>query len=165
MPTNASILKFVRLTHLYLGVLISPAILFFAFTGAVQIFNLHKVSKGGDYKPSKLFVVMAQIHRNQTPIVRPAKVAPEPAVDGKTAATAKSAPDSNLSNSATPSPSAAMPTHNALPLKIFFLLVSISLIGSTFSGIYMTYKYKNNKILVGGLLVAGVVLPVVFTFF
>lgn len=55
--------------------------------------------------------------------------------------------------------------HVTLPLKIFFLLVSINLVASTATGIYMAYKYKSNKVLVGGALVAGVILPIIFTIY
>ena len=153
MPNNASLLKFVRLTHLYLGVLIAPCVLFFAITGAYQTFDLHKVSKTSGYKPAKLVAMFAEIHRNQTPVLRPVKSA--------TAGTSTTKTDTPKDLVVPPT---LVETHNALPLKIFFLLVSISLVGSTFTGIYMTYKYKNNKALVGGLLIAGAILPVLLTF-
>ena len=38
---QVAVLKIVRLTHLYLGVFIAPAIVFFAFTGALQTLSFH----------------------------------------------------------------------------------------------------------------------------
>jgi hypothetical protein len=46
-----------------------------------------------------------------------------------------------------------------LPMKIFFLVVSLGLFTSTLTGIYMSYKYDRNTVLVTGVLVAGVVVP------
>ena len=51
MSTSHVVLRYVRLTHLYLGVFIAPAILFFAFTGALQTFSLHETTRGSNYKP------------------------------------------------------------------------------------------------------------------
>jgi hypothetical protein len=48
-----------------------------------------------------------------------------------------------------------------MPLKIFFLIVSIGLFASTLSGLYMSYKYIHNKILITVTLIAGIVLPVI----
>jgi hypothetical protein len=48
-----------------------------------------------------------------------------------------------------------------MPLKIFFLLVSIGLFISTLSGLYMSYKYIHNKLLITVVLFAGIVLPVI----
>ena len=58
-------------------------------------------------------------------------------------------------------PAAAQAAHGSLPLKIFFLLVSVGLFISTFSGLYMSYKYSRSKLLVGILLLAGIVVPIV----
>jgi len=51
-----------------------------------------------------------------------------------------------------------------MPMKIFFLIISIGLFTSTISGIYMSYKYMRNRTVVTFLLVLGVVMPWVFTF-
>src|SRR5580698_5464131 len=69
MSTTHKILKYVRLTHLYFGVFITPALLFFAFTGALQTFSLHETTRGSSYKPPAWAVTLGQIHKKQTPIV------------------------------------------------------------------------------------------------
>jgi hypothetical protein len=48
-----------------------------------------------------------------------------------------------------------------LPMKIFFLIVAVGLFTSTLTGLYMAYKYNSNKVVVTGLLIAGIVLPLV----
>jgi uncharacterized iron-regulated membrane protein len=153
MRTQAEILKVVRLTHLYLGVFIAPAILFFAFSGALQTFSLHSSVKGGTYKPARWIVVMAQLHKKQTVELPPRKPLPSvPSAKDQT----------NPAENAVHSAQANDPTaHNPLPLKIFFFVVCIGLFVSTASGLYMSYKYSRNKLIPAVLLLMGIVAPIV----
>jgi uncharacterized iron-regulated membrane protein len=150
--TRANILLVVRRCHLYLGFFAAPAILFFSFTGALQTFNLHKPSANGAYLPARWIVVLAQIHKNQTTEVRKDKTkladklaSAKKAVSAKKAQTVKHSPQS----------------HNPLPLKLFFLIVCFSLSISTFSGIYMSYRYNRNRLQLTFLLIAGAVIPLI----
>ncbi len=77
MSSSHVILRYLRLIHLYFGVFLAPAILFFAFTGALQTFSLHETTRGSSYKPPSWAVTLAQIHKKQTPIVA-VKKAPRP---------------------------------------------------------------------------------------
>src|SRR5271154_776001 len=77
MSSSHTLLKYFRLIHLYLGVFITPALLFFAFTGALQTFSLHETTRGSGYKPPAWAVLLAQIHKKQTPIV-PVRKDPPP---------------------------------------------------------------------------------------
>jgi uncharacterized iron-regulated membrane protein len=135
MSSSHALLKYIRLIHLYLGVFIAPALLFFAFTGALQTFSLHETTRGSSYKP---------------PVPVKKNPPPEKAASDKPSKQPADAPE---------------PKHNALPLKIFFLLVSIGLFISTLSGIYMSYKYIRNRRLITALLLAGIILPIVLTIF
>jgi hypothetical protein len=152
-----TLLRYVRLIHLYLGVFISPALIFFAFTGALQTFSLHETTRGSSYKPPAWAVTLGQLHKKQTTVV-PVRKLPPPE---------KSAPADKADQSQpTPMPLAPpVKQHNAMPLKIFFLIVSIGLFTSTVTGIYMSYKYIRNRIVVTGALIAGIIIPVVFTIF
>ena len=58
-----------RLVHLYLGIFTAPALIFFAFTGALQTFSLHETTRGSAYKPPAWAVTLGQIHKKQTPVV------------------------------------------------------------------------------------------------
>src|SRR5665213_134265 len=83
MSTSHGVLKLFRKLHLYIGVFITPALLFFAFTGALQTFSLHETTQGSNYKPPTWAVTLAQLHKKQTTIVpvrklRPAADAPKP---------------------------------------------------------------------------------------
>jgi hypothetical protein len=52
-----------------------------------------------------------------------------------------------------------------LPLKIFFLLVSIGLFVSALSGLYMSYKYIRSRRLITAILLAGIIVPILLTIF
>ncbi len=175
MSSSHTLLKYMRLIHLFIGVFISPALLFFAFTGALQTFSLHETTRGSNYKPPAWAVTLGQIHKKQTPVVPVRKAMPpekpaEKAGADKAAQEKPQPPTTGLqqAQSAAPRPSpdaAVSKPHNALPLKYFFLLVSIGLFVSTLSGIYMSYKYIRNRKLITALLVAGTVLPVLLTIY
>jgi hypothetical protein len=168
MSSSHTILKYLRLIHLYVGVFVAPALLFFAFTGALQTFSLHETTRGSSYKPPAWAVMLAQIHKKQTPVV-PVRKVPPPDKPADKAAPEKDASEmQQLPKAPAPqSVSAEAPkaTHNALPLKCFFLLVSIGLFVSTLSGFYMSYKYIRNRKLITTILLAGIIVPVLLTVF
>jgi hypothetical protein len=162
MSSSHALLKYLRLVHLYIGVFIAPAILFFAFTGALQTFSLHETTRGSNYKPPAWAVTLAQIHKKQTPIVPAKKAPPQDKPADKTAAE-KPQPSTSAPQPGTSAPKTDAPApkpHNALPLKIFFLLVAIGLFISTLSGLYMSYKYIRNRKLITAILVAGIIVPI-----
>ena len=147
-------LRLFRKTHLYFGLFISPALLFFAFTGAVQTLSLHEAA-GSSYKPPAVLAELGQLHKKQTPDM-PVHKAPEGGVahegsHGDHAAAQPGVPQQPVT--------LASKQKQHLPMKIFFLVVSLGLCTSTLTGIYMSYKYDRNTALVTGVLVAGVVVP------
>jgi len=147
-------LKRIRQVHLYFGVFIAPALIFFALTGAMQTFNLHETSQGSSYKPSAFIATMGQIHKKQTWMLGK----PKPAVDAAKADKV-SKPVEAPATPLTTLPTAKWKQH--LPLKLFFLLVSIGLLISTLTGIVMAYKYNRSKWVVTLLLIAGGITPLV----
>jgi Ni,Fe-hydrogenase I cytochrome b subunit len=154
MSKSHTLMKYVRLIHLYLGVFVAPALIFFAFTGALQTFSLHETTRGSSYKPPAWIVTLGQLHKKQTTVV-PVRKPPTPE---------KSAGPSDKSQSgsitpAQPAPAAQKP--HSLPLKIFFLVVSIGLFTSTSTGLYMSYKYIRNRRLVTAVLIAGTIIPII----
>ena len=50
----------IRRWHSYLGILIAPSVLFFALTGALQLFSLHE--SHGDYRAPAIIVQLASLH-------------------------------------------------------------------------------------------------------
>jgi hypothetical protein len=173
MSSSHTVLKYLRLIHLYIGVFVAPALLFFAFTGALQTFSLHETTRGSSYKPPAWAVMLGQIHKKQTPIV-PVRKVPPPDKPADKANPEKAAQDKPQTTPGTVSQPADVPTpksndvtaskpHNALPLKIFFLLVAIGLFVSTLSGLYMSYKYILNRKLITAIFLAGIIVPVLLT--
>ena len=144
-------MKNIRLLHRYMGLFFSPAILFFAFSGSLQTFNLHKPNKITGYGPPTWILELAQLHkdqRNASPKEN-AKTAP---ADSDTVE--KSAPKKAPKNE-----------KSTLPLKCFVLVMSIGLMVSTLLGIYMAFRYGGDWRIVWGSLIAGTVLPVAMIFF
>jgi hypothetical protein len=152
-----AVLKAVRLIHLYVGVFIAPAIVFFAFTGALQTLSLHVKAKGGAYKPANWIIVLAQLHKKQTTEL-PANKLQTPA---SSSPTVKPSASEKMTSS---EKSLDRPAHNSLLLKVFFLVVSAGLLCSTITGLYMSYKYSRNKVLLAILFIAGIVVPISLTF-
>jgi hypothetical protein len=163
MSKSHTFLRYTRLTHLYLGVFITPALIFFAFTGALQTFSLHETTRGSSYKPPAWIATLAQVHKKQTTVV-PIRKLPPP--EKAAAPTDKSQPadKSQPSPSAPTQPAPTVPKQRTLPLKIFFLIVSIGLFTSTITGVYMSYKYLRNRVLVTAVLIAGTVIPIILPF-
>src|ERR1700753_660899 len=75
-------LRLFRTIHMYFGLFISPALLFFALTGAVQTLSLHEAA-GSSYRPPALLAELGQLHKKQTTVM-PVRKAPEggPAHEG-----------------------------------------------------------------------------------
>lgn len=166
MSTSHALLRVLRKLHLYLGVFTAPALLFFAFTGALQTFSLHETTQGSSYKPPAWITSLAQLHKKQTTEVPVRRPRPDAARSGTPPdhperSTAKAAPSSAPPQSANQQPPAgpAPRPKSHLPMKIFFLLVAVGLFLSTLTGIYMAYRYSRSRLLISGLLLAGAVLP------
>lgn len=154
-------LRITRLIHLYLGVFTAPALLFFAFTGALQTFSLHETTRGSSYQPPAWALTLAQIHKKQTPVIPTRKQPPAPAPEGRDGRNHVAATDTAPRN---PEGVPEARKHHPLPMKVFFLVVAISLFVSTLTGIYMAYKYMRNRTAVTVLLLLGAVIPIVLLF-
>ena len=160
---SASTLKSLRKLHLYFGLFIAPALLFFAFTGAMQTLSLHEAA-GDSYHPPKWLERLGNLHKDQTIQVRehkapPASAAPRP---GTAAGAAPGTPHAAApAQPARPPVTLASKETQHLPMKIFFLCVALGLFSSTLTGIYLAYKYERSAGLVTGILLAGLVIPLI----
>ncbi len=154
MTAPASLIRSIRLLHLYTGLFIAPGVLFFAFTGALQTVPLHESSKGSSYQPPHWIVTLAQLHKKQTTVLPVRRAVPAAApVSGE-----------RIPEKAQSAPPAKQKAPDTRPMKAYFLLVSAGLCLSTATGIYMAYKFTRNKRAVAGTLVAGVVIPILLLF-
>jgi hypothetical protein len=140
-------LKKIRLLHRYMGLFFSQAILFFAFSGAMQTFNLHEVNKTTGYVPPKWIVEMAQIHKKQTFALAKEKAKPVVA-------------ESALRDPAAQKKVAPRRSPTFL-LRCFVLAMSVGLVATTFLGIYMAFRYDVKRRILWGMLIGGTLLPIV----
>ena len=58
-------MKKLREIHLYLGCLFAPMLIFFAVTGAWQLFDLHRGRKDNSYTPPRWVSLLSDIHQHQ----------------------------------------------------------------------------------------------------
>jgi hypothetical protein len=120
-----------RQWHAYIGLFIAPSVLFFALTGAIQIFNLHEAH--GSYTPAPLLEKLSAVHKDQV----------FEASDDHHHAPGD---DDKISG----------PT---LALKWYFCAVAVGLVVSSLIGIWMGVTQIRRKALVWILLIAGTLLP------
>lgn len=162
MSRSHQILRLLRTIHLYFGVFISPALLFFAFTGALQTFNLHESSRESSYQPPKWIMGLAQLHKKQT--LETPQRGPRPGLgdrpENKQGRLGQPASQDGSVKQPARTPETGPKPGGHLPMKIFFLTVAIGLLVSTLTGIYMAYRFSRGIWTITGLLAAGVVLPI-----
>ena len=126
----------------------APTIVFFAFSGALQICGFHEAS-GGE-PPSVWIAKLAQVHKDQSIADRP---------DRKPAASAPvAAPPPPRATEARAQP------HRSSMLVLWFFLMSIALILSTGLGVYMAFAYKRDRKVIVLLLGLGTVIPIASLF-
>ena len=149
MINRSAAIKATLTIHLCLGVFTAPAILFFALTGALQTFSLHDAAKDGSYKPANWIAIVAQLHKKQTIELPPPKN-PSPKKSSDDEPKPQKKPDSG-------------PTRKIVPMKVFFVVVSVSLFFSTFTGLYISYMHTRNRVCMAAIFFAGIAIPIVLT--
>lgn len=146
-------MRWARQLHLWLGVFFAPAIIFFAFTGALQTFSLHEAGPGSTYQPPMWIQKLAQLHKKQNLQVRVKRPGP-PAPAAR-----PEAPPRRQENESPRPPERQLVS--TLLVKLFVFLMSLGLISTSLLGIYMAFQYNRSQRLIWGLLVLGTVLPVI----
>jgi hypothetical protein len=124
----------VRLAHFYLGVFFAPLIIFFAFTGILQVFKLHESGRQDDW-----MAWFGQFHKEQAWIPPKAKAAP-----------AKGAP---------PKAAPAKGSVWTQPMKWLVALMGAALMATTLLGLYIAFKYPGRRRGFFIALAAGILLP------
>jgi hypothetical protein len=141
---------FLRRWHSYIGLFIAPSVLFFAITGAIQIFNLHEAH--GSYRPAILLEKLSAVHKDQV-FEEPRDHQPpdeQPAAASDHGGGAQPADDDDDKVSAA-----------TLALKWFFFVVSVGLTLSTSIGIWIGVTQIRAKRGAWTSLSAGVLIPVI----
>jgi hypothetical protein len=152
-----TLLRTLRKTHLYFGLFIAPALLFFAFTGAVQTLSLHEAA-GSSYKPPAWLATLGQIHKKQTTEM-PVRHAPEGGASHQPGDRPDHAAVAAPARAPQPAITLAGKQNQHLPMKIFFLTVALGLFTSSLTGVYMAYAYERSKLAVTATLVGGILVP------
>lgn len=162
-PRSNPALRFaaVRRIHTYLGLLIAPSVLFFALTGAAQLYELHE--SHGAYVAPAVVEKLGMVHKNQVYKARGRRPGPPAAQAEKTPAAPMAQPAA-AQPAAAKAPAAEPATKPAVTLlKAVFLLVSIALAATNLLGVWMAIAYGREKKLSWILLAIGAVIPLILT--
>jgi hypothetical protein len=143
----------IRTWHTYLGILIAPSVLFFALTGALQLFSLHE--SHGTYNPPPLLEKLSSVHKDQVFAQKDHDDHdhPEPGAGN------------DEHHHAPTDDHDAAPSLGTSLLKWYFLVVSLALTASTLLGLWMGLTQIRRKRTGWWLLLVGTVAPVVLCFF
>ena len=139
----------IRTWHTYLGILIAPSVLFFALTGALQLFGLHEAHDA--YQPLPVIEKLSKVHKDQV-------FAPNEHHEHAPAADAdvKEPPTADTDHD-------AEPRLGTVLLKWFFLVVALTLSTSTVLGLWMGLTHVRHKRIGWWLLGIGIVIPASLT--
>lgn len=129
-----------RRLHACLAIVVAPTILFFSFTGAFQLFDLHEAH--GRYRPPVVIQELARLHKDQV-------FAPEPQ---RSRTSAAPEPESE------PEPADPAPT---VVLRWVFLIAAITLSLSTGLGLWIGLRQLRRRRLRWILLACGAIVPTV----
>jgi hypothetical protein len=147
----ASQAMLIRQIHAYLSVFVAPTILFFAFTGSLQLFGLHEAH--GDYRPPALIEKLGKLHTEQ-------RFAQETPKDGKGGGKGDRAAPSAMAARDAERDAEGPPPIRELALKSLFLAAALTLIASTLLGLWMALTLNRRKIVLALLFAIGVAAPV-----
>jgi uncharacterized iron-regulated membrane protein len=142
----------IRTWHTYLGILIAPSVLFFALTGALQLFSLHEAH--GTYHPLPVIEKLASVHKDQVYALGHHEEPPPEAP-------AAGAQPPHDAHPPAPAEHEDEPAIGTPLLKWFFLVVALGLATSTVLGLWMGLTHIRHKRTGWWLLAIGVVVPLV----
>jgi hypothetical protein len=141
----------IRKWHSYIGLFIAPSVLFFALTGAAQLFNLHEGH--GNYQPAAIVEKLSSVHKDQVFEFGDHHAQPAPGTDA-------AKPDAGSVPEIGAEDKSDGPKPSTLLLKAFFLVVALCLTISTSLGMWMGLKQMRRKWVAWLLVAAGAVIPV-----
>jgi hypothetical protein len=143
----------IRVWHMYIGILIAPSVLFFAITGALQIFSLHEAH--GSYEPPALIEKLSRLHKDQVFAQKEheQKKHEEDKSEGPVAQEHPKAGDED------------QPRLGTVLLKWFCLLVALGLSISTLLGLWMGLTQLRRRRTGWWLLGVGIIVPAALAFF
>jgi hypothetical protein len=138
----------IRSWHTYLGVFIAPSVLFFAVTGALQIFSLHE--SHGSYSPPALLEKLSSLHKDQ--VLEKKHHDEDRAASPEAAGAASDHPAEENEHE-------DEPALHTLLLKWYFLSVATALSISTLLGLWMGLTHVRRRRTAWWLLALGAIIP------
>lgn len=138
----------IRTWHMYLGILIAPSVIFFALTGALQIFNLHEAH--GSYEPPAVIEKLSSVHKDQVFKLKEHHQDPP-------------GPEAGQEKKKPPQEHEAGPSFGTVLLKWFFLAVALALTTSTLLGLWIGLTHFRGKRVGWWLLALGILVPAALT--
>jgi hypothetical protein len=148
----------IRRWHAYLGLLIAPSVLFFALTGALQLFGLHE--SRGSYKPPALIEKLGSVHKDQVFAAGHHGGPPPAAAHDAAPGHDDDDHDHDPGNSQGQGDHDDNDALSTTLLKWYFLVVALALAVSTGFGVWMGLTQMRRTGLAWTLLVIGTVVPV-----
>jgi hypothetical protein len=156
----------IRQIHAYLSVFVAPTILFFAFTGVLQLYGLHEAH--GGYHPPALIEKLGRVHKDQSfTLGRAHHESPSAAV--KTSATGPATargegdwvkPLATTDHKAKDSRSAPAENFRTQALKALFCAAAVMLMVSVLLGVWMAFTQNRRKAVLLVIFLLGAAAPV-----
>jgi hypothetical protein len=146
--------NWIRKFHTYCGGLFAPAILFFAISGALQVFHLQKARPSEGYQPPAMFQTLDQLHKDQS-LRSPREKASIPDASAPRSQHARPAVSPSLLPDAGPRPISA----GQLALKWYVTVMAAALVMTTLAGLYMALQNRRERVIVTLLVSAGIIIP------
>ena len=143
-------MKKIRALHFYLGVFFAPLIIFFAFTGVLQVFKLHEAYRATPGSQGDWIAWFGNFHKEQAwipPRPAPAKAAAQPAGEGKG------------------QPPREKDSVWSRPMKWLVAAMGLALAGTSCLGLYMAFSFPSRRRNCTLALAAGIVVPLLLMAF
>lgn len=153
LPRSRSRAVTLRDWHANISAFIAPVVVFYAISGALQIFNLHE--SHGTYVAPAIIVSMGRLHKNQV-------IAAPPARAGSGARS--EAPPGGPTGGGPPGggpPGERKTAPTTLALKWLFCIEALGLATTTVLGAWIGLTHAKRKRTIVALLIAGAVIPIV----
>ncbi|HZZ33766.1 MAG TPA: hypothetical protein VFE10_17420 [Phenylobacterium sp.] len=134
-----------------MGALFAPGLIFFAASGLLQVFDLHKPQPAQGYQPPAAVRAIASLHKNQTLSTREKETSKAPRKGG-------GADDAK----AKIKPQPERTSLGAILLKAYAAAISVVLALTTVIGLYLAFRTPRDRAWNLALLALGLLAPIGF---
>jgi hypothetical protein len=150
-------ISMLRTLHLYLGTFFAPAIIFFAFSGVLQVLGLHEAEDAEAARAPVWIETIARLHKDQRLARPPSQKIPSAIMAMRAEHEQRAAHDHPTGDE---KPEASPRSVAQIALKAFVVLMAIGLIVSAALGIVIALRNSRTRRVATLMLALGVVLPV-----